>query len=193
MIALLTGTPGVGKTTAAAGITEIHPSKAETLSFGRLVYDAVRDRLGLALSYHEFREGAARLVTQQDISAANRAIVSNKRRLHPEWLLVDSHAVAQTRYGWQAHPDKPEILRSLAYDTIIHLDAPPEAVLLRIHGETGGRHASTERAIEVQAHIQLAISVYYAGVIGCPLEVVDASGSVTEVVDLLEGVLGLRA
>lgn len=191
MIALLVGPPGVGKTTIAAALTARHPKIAEVVSFGQLVYEAVRSRLGEDLSYSEFRESAASLVSREDIMRATTLLIRRKSDLGRGWLLVDSHAVAQTRYGCQAHPDTPETLRRFAYDLIVYLHAAPEVILGRIQQNAAGRHIPSVRGMEVLNSLQMSIAAYYAGIIGCPLEVIDATGAQSEVAGALESVLGL--
>jgi hypothetical protein len=106
MLALLTGSPGVGKTTVATALAARYPMQVETVSFGTLIHQAVNDRHRGELSYAEFRRLAAQLVRQADIEAATDLVIALKSSLGTEWLVVDSHAVAQTSYGWQAYPDK---------------------------------------------------------------------------------------
>jgi adenylate kinase len=100
MLALLTGSPGVGKTTVATALAARYPMQVETVSFGTLIHQAVNDRHRGELSYAEFRRLAAQLVRQADIEAATDLVIALKSSLGAKWLVVDSHAVAQTSYGW---------------------------------------------------------------------------------------------
>ena len=76
MIVLLTGPPGVGKSTVADGLRTRHPGNVEIVSFGHSLFEAVRERLGTDFSYSEFRQSAAQVVTSKDIDAATAAIVA---------------------------------------------------------------------------------------------------------------------
>lgn len=191
MIALLSGPPGIGKTTVATALVQRQPSRVSIVSFGELVYKAVRDRLGVNLSYPEFRAAAADLVMGEDIMTATTSITERKPGLDKKWLIVDSHAVAETGYGWQAHPDTPDTLKRFAYDVIFYLHARPEIILRRIRKDAAGRHLSAAHGTEMLDRVQMTICTYYAGIIGCPLEIIDAAGEVSEVVNVLEGILGL--
>lgn len=191
MIALLTGPPGVGKTTVATELARGHAARIESVSFGQLIYASVRARLGQDFTYAEFRESASRLVTKADIETATEAVARKAVGLAETWLLVDSHAVAKTRYGWQAHPDNPATITRFAYDLILYLDAPADIVLARARNQMDGRAIISIRDIDILARLQMSISSYYAGIINCPLEVVDATGDVASVVGTLEGLLGL--
>lgn len=161
MIALLTGPPGVGKSSIAAALAQRHSLDVEIVSFGRLIYEATRSRLGTGFSYNEFRESAADLVRNEDIMAATASIVERKPRLSHKWLIVDSHAVAKTKYGWQAYPDTPETLNLFSYDTIIYLHAPAEVVFRRTRMDAASRHVSTIRDVETLIDIQMSVSTYY--------------------------------
>jgi adenylate kinase len=191
VIALLTGPPGVGKTTIATALARRHPKAIEAVSFGRLVYEAVASRLGESLSYTEFRQCAAQLVSREDIAVATTLLTSRKSAFQGKWLLVDSHAVAKTSYGCQAHPDTPETLRRFSYDAVLYLHAAPRVILSRIRQEPSGRHVSVGPGMDLVNSVQMSVAVYYAGITGCPLEIVDATGGESDVVQALESLLGL--
>jgi adenylate kinase len=194
MLALLTGPPGVGKTAVAHKLTFLHPERVRTISFGRLIYDSVLSRTGSNFSYSEFRTVASTVVSPEDIRAATESVADRSRAIdQAQWLIVDSHAVAREHFGWQANPDTPPTLGQFSYDQIIQLDASPETVLRRIEQVPAGRLATRRRDVLILAQLQMSISAYYSGVIGCPLNVVDAEGNVDEVVGLVEACLGLPA
>jgi adenylate kinase len=163
----------------------------ETLRFGTLIYQSASRRHTGDLSYAQFRARAAELVTHADIIAATDTVLARKAALGDKWLIIDSHAVAQTGYGWQAHPDRPETLRLFDYDRIFHLHAPAVEIFKRSQARSDGRHLSDKSHAETLSLLQLSISAYYAGVVGCTLEVVDATGGVEGVVHVLAELLGL--
>jgi adenylate kinase len=82
-------------------------------------------------------------------------------------------------------------LRRFAYDIILYLHAAPGVIARRIREEVAGRHFSGAHGIETLDSVQMAICTYYAGVIGCPLEIIDAAGQASEIAHVLEGILGL--
>jgi adenylate kinase len=190
MIALLTGAPGVGKTSVARLLAERSQGRIVASSFGELLHQSVERRLGRQIHYSEFRRSSAKLVQASDIEVTTEAIVAHTQTRRPDgWLLVDSHAVATTDFGWRANPDTPQTLRKFAYRRIIHLVAPAGTVLDRTRDHPSGRLAVTEREVEVLAAVQLAISAYYASILGCPLDVVDAMREMKNIVETIAGLL----
>ncbi|MGH3889409.1 MAG: AAA family ATPase [Pseudonocardiaceae bacterium] len=194
MIALLTGPPGIGKSSVARQLTDRNPAVVEKISFGQLLHLAVERRLATPVDYAKFRASAASIVTRSDFEEATVELASKTTASDPDrWLVVDSHAVAREQLGWQANPDTPSTLRRYAYNVIILLDAPTRVVLKRIKKRPGGRLIKTERDVAILSALQRGIATYYSGIIGCPLCVIDAQPSINSVVAAVESVLGLRS
>jgi adenylate kinase len=192
LIALIAGVPGVGKSAIARLLAERHHGRVEAVSFGAILFDAVAGRMPAGFSYFAFRAQAGHLVTLADLEVAFTRIIHHPyTTASDKWLLVDSHAVAREATGWHAHPDTIDRLRAYNYDGIVLLDAPAGVILHRTREKPEGRCARTERDIVVLAGVQQATCVYYAGVVGCPLWVVDAEPSLADVVDTVASLLGL--
>lgn len=193
MIALLTGPPGIGKSSVAGRLMERNQDVVEKISFGQLLHLAVERRLATPINYAKFRASAASMVTPSDFQEATIELANNTTASDPNrWLVVDSHAVAREQLGWQANPDTPSTLQQYAYNVIILLDAPTRVVLKRIKERPDGRLIKTERDVAILSALQRGIATYYSGIIGCPLWVIDARPRIGSVVVAVESVLGLR-
>lgn len=193
MIALLTGPPGVGKSSLAGKLTERNQGVVQAIGFGELLRKAVERRLGTPLDYSIFRASAASLVTRKDLEEVASQLVNNPVSSDPSrWLVVDSHAVARERCGWQANPDTPETLGRYGYSSILLLDAPARVILKRIRKSPGGRLIKTRRDVSILCALQRGIATYYSGTLGCPLWVIDARPGIDQVAEAVELVLSLR-
>lgn len=72
------------------------------------------------------------------------------------------------------------------------LDAPAQVVLERIKRTPNGRLINTERDVALLSELQRGIAVYYSGIIGCPLWIIDAEPNINTVIDVVEATLGLH-
>lgn len=189
MITLLTGVPGVGKSTVAAGVCALD-STATVLSFGRILFDLTRRQRAFELTYEQFRQRSwefvnSRLIEEATSEARNRIRTAGRRH-----VIVDSHAVSIEPYGFRSTPDSPKLLEQFSYNTIVQLHASPEVVFERHGAElTSGRLYRTVDDVATAAVLQFAASTYYAGMTGCPLHVVDASPEVEKVVNSVRVIL----
>lgn len=188
---LLTGAPGVGKTTVSEGLSRQDPDVFRVLRFGRYVYEAALSRLGKNIDYRDFRSSSAELVTTQDIyQATERAeeVVKDNAKAS-KITIVDSHAVSKEHYGWRAVPDDPRLLAKFGYNWIIQLYAPPELVIERTLHSPDGRLAAAPEDIAVMQVLQFGTSVYYAATIGKPLHVVSNTGPIGETLEAVRALL----
>ena len=193
MITLLTGVPGVGKSTVAAGICASDPG-ASVLNFGRVLFHLARSRGASGLTYETFRQRSWEFVDSALIEAATSEAhdrISAANRL--EHVLVDSHAVSTEAYGFRSTPDTPRLLELFSYDLIVQLHAAPEVILERHEASNNtGRLYRTVSDVATATALQFATSTYYAGITGCTLHVVDASPGVEQVVATVLSLLSAR-
>jgi adenylate kinase len=188
---LLTGAPGVGKTTVSESLCRQDPGVFCALRFGRYVYEAVLSRTGEKLEYQNFRRNSAALVTEQDIyRATDRAArVINDQTRASRITIVDSHAVSKEHYGWRAVPDGPRLLAKFGYSWVIQLYTPPELVIERTRHSPDGRLAGAPEDVAIMQALQFSVSIYYAATLGKPLHVVSNTGSVGQAVEAVRALL----
>jgi adenylate kinase len=188
---LLTGAPGVGKTTVSECLCRHDPGVFRSLRFGRYVYEAVLSRTGEKLEYQEFRQNSAAFVTEQDIHRATdkAELVIRDQTRASKITVVDSHAVSKEHYGWRAVPDGPRLLAKFGYSWVIQLYAPPELVIERTRRSPGGRLAETAEDVAAMQALQFSTSTYYAATLGKPLHVVSNTGPVDRAVEAVLALL----
>jgi adenylate kinase len=173
-LVLLTGLPGVGKTTVA---TSLPKPSYERVHFGGLLREAVERQTGSPLTHSAFREDHHRLVTSSIVRDATLHVRELVSRSTAQVCVLDSHAVTPTPVGIRAIPDNMELIRCLSFDGIIHLSS--EECLQRIvqNSNLDGRQQISIAEAAVAETVQLSVSTLYASAHGCPLIVVRAEGN----------------
>lgn len=170
---LLTGLPGVGKTTTAAALPAPY---YERVHFGGLLRQVVEKNLGAVLPHEVFRERFYRLVDAavvRDAVLLARDLVSQSTATV---CVLDSHAVTQTPSGLRATPDDPKRIQLLRFDGIIHLSSSTCVERVVENSCQGGRLRMSADDVVVAEQVQLAVCVTYASAHDCPLVVVSANG-----------------
>ncbi|MQA87593.1 MAG: hypothetical protein GEV03_23965 [Streptosporangiales bacterium] len=168
------------------------PGRFCLLRFGPLVYRMSLARLGKHVSYEAFRSNSADMVARQDITAATDRAASFIRQQTSagKVTLVDSHAVSKEHYGWRGVPDSADLLHRFSYSWIVQLYVSAELILERTREHRDGRLAATPEEVAVLQQLQMTVSVYYAGQLGCALHVVRNDGLIEETIQAILSLLG---
>lgn len=180
---LLTGLPGIGKTTVA---TSLPTPYFERLHFGGLLREVIDLRRGSALTHVEFREQFHRLV---DAPVVHDAILRAREcvsRSTAQVCILDSHAVSQTPEGLRATPDDLTRVKLLRFDGIVHLAAADCLQRVVENSRKAGRQPISEAEASIAEQMQLAVSVFYASAHDSPLLVVQATGEVLQTVQRID-------
>ena len=180
---LLTGLPGVGKTTVA---TSLRNPFYERIHFGALLREAVERKTGFPLTHSAFREDHHRLVTSAIVRDATLRVRELASRSTVRVCVLDSHAVTPTPVGIRAIPDNMELIRCLKFDGIVHLSSEEclDRVVQNSNAEGRQRMSITEAA--VAETLQLSVSTLYASAHGCPLMVVPAVGDMEKTIKAVD-------
>ncbi|ABM81154.1 adenylate kinase [Hyperthermus butylicus] len=130
---IVTGVPGVGKTTVLGRVAEKLRSKGvrfEIVNFGDYMFREA-SAAGLVRHRDEMRHLPLRRQLELQESAARAIIADASSKLGGDGvLLVDTHAVIRTSTGfWPGLPEN--VVRELKPDSIVLIEAPPEIIVAR--------------------------------------------------------------
>lgn len=183
---LLTGLPGVGKTTVA---TSLPGPFYERVHFGGLLREAVERQAGMTISHSAFREDHHRLVTPGIVRDATVRVRELAGRSTAQVCVLDSHAVTPTPVGIRAIPDNMELIQCLSFDGIIHLSSDECLDRIVHNSNLDGRQRMSRAEATVAETVQLSVSTLYASAHGCPLIVVRAGGDMDTTIKAVDAAI----
>lgn len=190
MICLVTGVPGVGKTTVCSMLAAKYPDRYRHVSFGKLILEALQESGERAVNHSDLRRDVSRLVTPTVIERATRLLEERARSGDARaWAIVDSHAVSQDWYGYRVTADGPRYFAVIRYSAIVNLFADAATVLKRTASDRAGRRALSEKELEIHFGLQAAVSICYGSLSECPVFFVDGGGELDAVVERVHAVL----
>lgn len=188
VIVLVTGVPGVGKTTLCKFMVSVWPNDYVHISFGTLILRTLSLNAEW-VTEPELRRAAASLVTHRTLTEATELLMVEVAEAQHRIVLIDSHAVSQDRFGYIVTPDGRTYFDRLQYGAIVQLQAAPPTILARSAPDVSGRQARNEKDIELHYVLQSAVSVGYSAASECPLYVVEAEEPVESVGDMVHRLL----
>jgi adenylate kinase len=162
-IIVLTGIPGVGKTTvikkAAEGIN------IKFVTFGTIMIDIAKE-LGIVKDRDEMRN--LTLDQQKKLQIKTAEKVSKM-----ENVIVDTHCTIKTPKGYM--PGLPEwIVKKLKPNTIILVEANPMEIFnRRINDNTRNRDPDSIEKIEEHQHINRAVAMAYSAITGATVKIIN--------------------
>ena len=174
----LTGLSGVGKTAVARSL----------------------EKSVAPLQHYSIGEGIARRMGSPPLLADHATRTQIFEELIDEILtlransnvIVDGHSIVAESYGGSAIPLAPWLLGKLAFDAIILLTLEPALLLERISRDTKQRPPLNANNAQLLQSLQITIAATYASTCGCPLFIMDADHSVSNLtvsaIDILKRV-----
>jgi adenylate kinase len=170
---LLTGAPGVGKSTLRKNL-EKTISNLKCFDYGSLLLQA-KERQRKEVSYEEMRQQSSHIIAHEDVFDVDRELIdsiSDARLQHH--CLIDSHAVTRENYGYRAVPFSFEQLRALRLDAVIVLHVSPELLTERVNRNPNGRQLIDPYIAAQHQSLQDAFAINYAVICHCRYYGIDA-------------------
>ena len=162
---IITGVPGVGKTTVVNGALKLLEEEGisyTSLNFGTYMFETAQKE-GLARDRDEMRRlpGDAQKKLQQ---SAARAMAREKGN-----ILIDTHASVRTPKGFLA--GLPEwVLRELMPDTVVLVETDEDQILMRrLTDDTRTRDMEGSGGIRNHQQFNRAIAASYSMMTGCTI------------------------
>jgi adenylate kinase len=180
---LLTGAPGVGKSTLRKALTQRLPN-LRAFDYGRLLLER-RARMGVNFSHEELREHSAAVISPSDVNNVDEEVIENVRQLRKDsHIILDSHAFTAEEYGLRAVPYSLQQLQKLELDAVLVLHCKPSILNERTRKKPDGRRDVGIDLLGQLQTLQEAVGVVYSIASGCPIYIIDVSGkSESEVLD----------
>ncbi len=170
-VVIVTGVPGVGKTTVIKKLTEIEgEARIKVVNYGTYMLETAL-REGLVENRDQLRHLPLRRQLELQRLAARRIIEDASRELgEGDILLIDTHALVRTSAGyWPGLPR--HVLDELKPDMIAVVEAPPEQIVARQAKDTTRYRADmggvegVRRLMEAARSASLASAVHYASTV----------------------------
>ncbi len=167
---VVTGVPGVGKTTVINGAMEKLAAEGiayEAVNFGTFMFDVARKE-NLVANRDEMRK-LGKDVQKRLQQAAASEIAAKSADAN---IIIDTHSSVKTPTGFLA--GLPEwVLRELMPDIVVLVETDPDQILMRRLGdESRVRDMEGARAIAEHQEFNRSVSSAYAMYTGCTIKIV---------------------
>ena len=185
---IMTGIPGVGKTTLLSKIVEIiksHDKSVNVLSFGTLMFEIAKEN-GLK-KRDELRK--LPLKEQQNLQ---KVVAEKIAALTDEIVIIDTHAFINSPEGY--YPGLPEhVLKIIKPTNFVSVSAKPEEIYnRRMKDDTRNRDKITLINIKKELEYQTGMISACAVITGSPVRhILNDEGKVDEAVDKIITSIGL--
>jgi len=188
-VAVLTGVPGVGKTTVLNKANEALAERGaeyEVVSFGTVMLEVARDE-GLADERDEMRK----LPSEDQRHVQEKAGERIAERAEDSNVMVDTHCTIKTPEGYL--PGLPEwVLHGLQPDIIVLVEADPDEILFRrLDDETRTRDMENTKELATHQGMNRSAATSYATLTGATVKIIEnPDGGIEEAAENLADALG---
>ncbi len=165
---IITGVPGVGKTTVVTGALKILEQEGityRTLGFGTYMFD-VAEKEGIVRDRDEMRK------LEKEVQKRLQRLAAKEMAREEGNILIDTHASIKTPTGYLA--GLPEwVLNELMPDTIVLIETNEDQILLRrLTDATRSRDLEGSYGIAEHQQFNRSIAAAYAMMTGCAIKYV---------------------
>ena len=165
---IITGVPGVGKTTVVTGALQRLSGEGiiyKSLNFGSYMFETAQKE-GMVKDRDEMRK------LDKDLQKRLQKLAAQALACEEGNILIDTHASVKTPKGYLA--GLPEwVLQELMPDTIVLIETDDDQILLRRLGDdTRSRDMEGAKAIAEHQQFNRSIAAAYAMLTGCTIKIV---------------------
>jgi adenylate kinase len=173
-VVLLTGAPGVGKSTLRSALSRQVPG-LQAFDYGKLLLER-KAAEGVKVEYQELREKSSGLITPADVGSVDDWVIEriSELRQHSD-VVLDSHALTAETYGLRAVPFSAGQLQKLKLDAVLVLRSDPAVLLRRAQQKPDGRRDVPEDLMRELQILQESVGISYAIACGCPIFFIDTT------------------
>ncbi|QDA30785.1 adenylate kinase [Thermococcus indicus] len=156
-VVMITGIPGVGKSTITKLALKKSRAKFRLVNFGDLMFDEAF-RAGLVRHRDEMRKLDPNVQKELQMKAARRIVEMSQR----EPVLIDTHATIRTPVGYLLGFPR-EVIEVINPNFIVIIEAAPSEILgRRLRDLKRDRDVETEEQIQRHQDLNRAAAVSYA-------------------------------
>lgn len=174
---MINGIPASGKTTAV-NYLEKNFSQIYVLRFGSLIFQYKKKKFP-QLKYEDLRKKSSSLIGFDDIKTIDNIVIEvTKKHRSSSHVLIESHGVTREDFGFRVTPyTHINQIHKLKLHAIVFISCKPTIVYDRINKNAKGRKPISQNEVVQNIRLQECLSMIYSTQAGCPLYVIDNSGS----------------
>lgn len=185
----LTGSPATGKSTLCRMLAE-RDERVRIFPFGECMQEHLAS-VGKSVTLSEMRQGTLPIVSSDDIDAVCSQLL--------DWLshhevgsvsIIDSHQVTIESHGVSLRPFDENVLGQMEIDQVWVTVAEPQTAISRMSSDGKGRKIPSDFLAAVQDGAQMALAVRYSAIWGCPVHIIQNSGTEAALVEAALGLIG---